>query len=53
MFKHIKDQQVEKKQKELKMVEDAIQENQQNPEAVKDLEARRKKEIKEIVALQN
>ena len=35
------------------MVEQAIEENQSNPEAIRDLEQRRKKEIKELVTLQN
>lgn len=35
------------------MVEDAIVENSLNPEAVRELEIRKKKEIKELVQLQN
>ena len=47
MFKIIRDQKIEAKSKEIALIEDTIDENHENPEAVKDLEAKRKLEIKE------
>ena len=53
MFKVVREQTIDTKIREIKMLEESIQESRENPEAMRDLEHRRKGEIKELVTLQN
>ena len=53
MFKIIRDQKVAQKKKDLELIDAALKDNSENPEALKHIENKKKEHIKEMIAYQN